>query len=152
LYLSYPHNDALEKGRSYAVSKYDLEAVKWIDADGANRDFVVLANQSVSAAALQEFGFKKYYENKTQNSINKTQKIFYYPIPTSSPLYEIYLDLIYNGVTREKIQKARELAGAEEVYLVINSYWLDAKKRVEEAKLLADEYEEIEGKVWVFGF
>lgn len=158
LYLSYPHNDALEKGRSYAVSKYDLEAVRWIDADGAGRDFVVLANQSVSAASLQEFGFKKYYIifssalPPTPSSSEEGRELFYYPIPTSSPLYEIYLDIIYNGVTREKIEKARALTGAAKVYLVINSYWLDAKKRIGEAQMLTGEYEEIEGKVWVFGF
>ncbi|HRY63503.1 MAG TPA: hypothetical protein P5267_02810, partial [Patescibacteria group bacterium] len=159
LYLSYPHNDALEKGRNYAVSAYDLEAVSWIDSDAVNTDYVVLANQSVSAASLQEFGFKKYYIStplptlpSSEGRPNKVQQLFYYPIPTSSPLYEIYLDLIYNGVTMEKIQKARELTGASKVYLVINDYWLDAKKRVEEAKLLTKRHEEIEGRVWVFGF
>ncbi|NMC51480.1 hypothetical protein GYA54_01980 [Candidatus Kuenenbacteria bacterium] len=144
LYLSYPHNDAMEKGRSYAVSKHDRKAVLVIEEDSSGQDYIVLANQSVSAAALREFGFKKYYQSN--------QPIFYYPIPTSSPLYEIYLDIIYNGVTREKIEKARELTGAKKVYLVVSSYWLDAKKRVTEAGMLTDNFINIEDKVWVFGF
>ncbi|HOZ36931.1 MAG TPA: hypothetical protein PLR18_03850 [bacterium] len=145
LYLSYPHDDAFAKGRSYAVSNYDLQAARWIDQSAAQKEYVVLANQSVSAASLQEFGFKKYF-------INKQQQMFYYPIPTSSPLYEIYLDIIYNGVTLDKIEKARSLTGASKVYLVINSYWLDAKKRVAEAESLTHEVKNIDNKVWVLGF
>lgn len=151
LYLNYPRDDAFLKGRSYAVSEDDLKSVRWIDNDAQGKDYIVLSNQSVAAAALQEFGFKKYFTSNQQLTINN-QQLFYYPIPTSSPLYEIYLDIIYNGVTREKIQKAQALTGAEKVYLVINSYWLDAKKRAEEAKLLTNNRENIGGKVWVFGW
>ena len=61
IYLAYPHNDAFTKARGYAVSTNDIKAVQWINQDGANNDYIVLANQSVSAAGLQEFGFKRYY-------------------------------------------------------------------------------------------
>jgi hypothetical protein len=169
LYLAYPHNDAFEKGRSYAVSRYDSAAVLAIEKDAKGNEYVVLANQSVSAASLKELGFKKYYiipsvplptlpfghsldGLNSEGMTRKIQQLFYYPIPTSSPLYEIYLDMIYNGPTMKKIEKARALTGVEKIYFVVNNYWLDAKKRIAEAEKIADEDINIEGKVRIFGF
>lgn len=145
LYISYPHVDAFEKNRGYSVSKYDILAVDWINQDAGNQDYIVLANQSTSAAALQQFGFKKYYRSKTQN-------LFYYPIPTSSPLYEIYLKMIYDEPRLEYINQARELTGVSPVYFVISGYWLDSKKRVEQAQEIADQTKNIENKIWIFKF
>ena len=51
--------------------------------------YIVLANQSVSAAALLRFGFHTYYGAQ-----------FYYAIPTGAPLYQSYLDMVYRGATR----------------------------------------------------
>lgn len=145
LYLSYPHHDAFVKARGYSVSQYDIQAVRWI-ANQNNGDYIVLANQSVSAAALQEFGFKKYY------MAQDGQKIFYYPLPTSSPLYEIYLKMVYQGPKIEYINQARQLVKVKKVYLVINDYWLDAKKIIKQAQDIADNYKEFNGRVWVFEF
>ena len=141
LYLNYPHVDAFEKNRGFSVSKADIEAVRAINLDGAEKNFVVLANQSTAAASLQEFGFKKYYGN-----------YFYYPIPTSSELYEIYLKMVYNGPSLAYINQARELTGVTRIYFVINDYWLDAKKRVEQTRVIANEEFNIVDKVWVFRF
>ena len=82
----------------------------------------------------------------------KCQMLFYYPIPTSSPLYEIYLEMIYNGLNLKKIEKARQLTGVKTVYFVINDYWLDAKKRIAEASELAGEIQNFNGRVWAFKF
>ena len=141
LYISYPHVDAFEKNRGYSVSEYDLKAVKYIQEDSNNQEYVVLANQSTSAASLQEFGFKKYYNN-----------LFYYPIPTSSPLYEIYLKMVYDQPKEEYIQQARDLTGVDTIYFVINDYWLDSKKRIEQAKVIANNVESIDDRIWVFKF
>ena len=141
LYLNYPHVDAFEKNRGFSVSAADIEAVRAINLDGAEKNFVVLANQSTAAASLQEFGFKKYYGN-----------YFYYPIPTSSELYEIYLKMVYNGPSLAYINQARELTGVTRIYFVINDYWLDAKKRVEQTRVIANEEFNIVDKVWVFRF
>ena len=152
LYLSYPHVDAFNKERGYSVSKADIKAVHLINLDGFGKDFVVLANQSTAAASLQEFGFKKYYEGKCQMSNVKCQMLFYYPIPTSSPLYDLYLKMVYDQPRMEYINQARQLTGAERVYVVINDYWLDAKKRIEQAREIADLEINIDNQVWVFRF
>ncbi len=145
LYLAYPHDDAFVKARGYSVSQDDLQAVRWIN-NQARGDYVVLANQSVSAAALQGFGFKKYYV------LQSGQKLFYYPLPTSSPLYSIYLKMVYQGPKIKYINQARQLTGTDEVYFVINSYWLDAKKIIQQAKKIAVDYRQFNGHVWVFSF
>ncbi len=141
LYISYPHVDAFEKNRGYSVSEYDIQAVRYIEEDAKDEGYIVLANQSTSAAALQEFGFKKYYNN-----------LFYYPIPTSSPLYDIYLKMVYDQPKKEYIQKARDLTGVNTIYFVINDYWLDSKKRIEEAREIINYVENANDKVWVFRF
>lgn len=142
LYLAYPQVNAFEKNRGFSVSESDVSAVRLIEEDGRDISYVVLSNQSTSAASLQEFGFKSYVNNN----------LFYYPIPTSSPLYQIYLKLVYSGVKMEYINQAKELGGVERVYFVINDYWLDAKKRVEQAREIAENEIEVDGRIWVFEF
>ncbi|MEK7203015.1 MAG: hypothetical protein AAB653_01745, partial [Patescibacteria group bacterium] len=80
IYLSYPRFDSFYNARSYAVSASDINAVRWIE-DNKTSEYIVLANQQVSAVALREFGFTRYRKNN----------IFYYPIPTGGLLYKYYL-------------------------------------------------------------
>jgi len=96
-YLTYPRADAFAKSRADATSQADITAVRWIEADSAGKNYVVLSNQAVAAAALQEFGFKKYYTDQNtecQMSKVKCQMLFFYPIPTTSLLYQLYLDIL----------------------------------------------------------
>ena len=171
LYVAYPHTDAFEKNRGYSVSAADIEAVRWINKDGGDENYVVLANQSVSAAGLQEFGFLKYLSTEAQKhlstetlkhrntentkarqQIDTNSILFYYPIPTSSPLYKIYLRMVYDGPSLELVEQTRKLSGVEKVYFVINDYWLDARKRIEQAGQIANFETHFDNKVWVFRF
>ncbi len=143
LYITYPRFDNYFNSRGYAVSSSDIKAVNFIDND-AKHDYIVLANQQVSAAALSKFGFKKYYGDK---------QIFYYPIPTSSPLYQYYLDMVYKKPSRETMLAAMDLVGVDEGYFVLNKYWWAFKKIVDEAKLSASNYQIIDdGQVYVFKY
>lgn len=145
LYLSYPRYDAYYNSRGLSVSGADVEAVNWIDAD-AKADFIVLANQQVGAAALKQFGFKKYFP--TANG-----EMFYYPIPTSSPLYQYYLDMVYKKPSRETMFAAMELAGVNQGYFVLNKYWWAFPKILAEAKLSADSFIEFgNGQDYVFKY
>lgn len=145
LYLTYPRYDNYFNSRGYSVSSSDLKAVSWINGDAKN-DFIVLANQQISAAALDQFGFKKYY------SVGQNQ-LFYYPVPTSSPLYQSYLDMVYKTPSRETMSGAMNLAGVREGYFVLNKYWWAFKKILDEAKLSADSWQEIDnGEVYVFKY
>jgi len=142
LYFSYPRFDRYFNSHSYSVSQADIEAADWIE-NNSTGDYIVLANQQVSAAALREFGFKKYYKNN----------IFYYPIPTGGQMYQYYLDMVYKKPSKETAQKAMDLAGVHESYFVLNEYWWAFSKILEEAKLEADSWQEIQGgKIYIFKF
>jgi hypothetical protein len=145
LFTSYPRNNKYELGRQYSVSESDILTVNKIAED--KNGYVVLANQSVSAAAIKEHGFKTYFE--AENG----QSVFYYPVPTSSPLYSVYLDMVYDAPTKENALQAKELAGddVDTVYFVLNKYWDNSSQIAEQAKLIADEWVEInDGEIVIF--
>jgi hypothetical protein len=139
-YYAYPRVDAFAKSRGFSVSQTDTEAAQWIEDNSAGEAYVVLANQSVAAAALQELGFKQYF-NTPQGAL------FYYPIPTSSPLYQYYLDMVYKEASRATMLHAMELTGVNRAYFVLNSYWLDAEKIAARAAQDANSLQRFEGNV-----
>jgi hypothetical protein len=160
LYLSYPRFDNKFNSRGYSTGENDIKAVQWIN-DKAGENYIVLANQQVSAAALREFGFKKYYDVQPQtlNSDPKFKisnlkfKIFYYPVPTGEALYQYYLDMVYKKPGRETMLAAMNLAGVNKGYFVLNKYWWAFPKILDEAKLSSSGWQSFgDGEVWVFEY
>lgn len=144
LYYSYPKDDSedYQIDRGYSVSSSDVYAVNYIDRDAAGADYIVLSDQSVSAAAVREFGFAKYYG-----------PYFFYAIPTGDPLYQYYLKMVYSPPARATISEAANLAGVRLVYFVLNNYWTDADKIFESAKQTSDSTITIDnGKLWIFKY
>ncbi len=137
-YISYPRVDKFESSHGFSTSKFDIDAVKFIETKAEGKKYIVLANQSVSAAALQEFGFKnRYYSivvSPRYRGETTIEKIYFYPIPTGGILYQYYLDMVYSSPSPLTATEAIKLVGADELYLVINSYWYNAKNIVREAK------------------
>jgi len=122
LYASYPRIDNYYNSHGYSVGKYDIEAIKWIE-ENSQEDYIVLANQQVSAGALNEFGFNNYYND-----------IFYYPIPTSGKLYPFYLKMVNKEANKKTMQEAMELTGVKKIYFILNKYWWGFDKIKNEAK------------------
>ncbi len=157
LYLSYPRFDNYHNSHGYSVSQNNIDAVHWIK-DNAKDDYIVLANQQVSAAALREFGFAKYYQTPLAREARAgeglgVREIFYYPIPTGGPLYQYYLDMVYKKPSRETMIAAMELTGVNEAYFVLNKYWWAFDKILAEAKLEADEWQGLDnGEVYMFRY
>lgn len=146
LYLSYPRKDNYYNSHGFSVSANDLKAAQWIYNDNQDDNYIVLANQQASVAALNEYGFKKYFD------VNN-EKIFYYPIPTGGKMYQYFLDMVYKNPSRENISKAMDLAGVGKGYFVLNKYWWASTKLVEEAKLEADSWHEIDnGEIYIFEY
>ncbi|HRH32563.1 MAG TPA: hypothetical protein PK720_00205 [bacterium] len=140
-YLSYPRFDHYANSHGYATSEADILAVHWINTNALNKDFIVLANQQVSAASLREFGFKKYYSS-----------MFYYPVPTGGPLYQKYLEMI-SKPNIEIIQNTRKLTGVQTIYFVLNDYWWAADKLRPELGSIADQEISIaDGQITIFVF
>ena len=142
-YGAYPRHDNYARSAGFNVGESDIDAVYAIADAGGDEDFIVLANQAVSAAALQEFGFKVYYKGD----------IFYYPIPTGNELYHSYLEMADNEPTREVMEEAMDFAGVDLGFFVLNDYWWQSTRIREHAKQQADDWFTIgDGAISVFRF
>lgn len=141
VYAAYPRDDNYSRSAGFNVSSSDFDAVYAIENDARDDNFIVLANQAVSAAALEAFGFKKYYHGD----------IFYYPIPTGGELYQFYLQMADDEPTRDRALAAMDLAGVDTLYFAVNDYWWRSEVIIEHAKNEADEWFSVgEGAVTVF--
>jgi hypothetical protein len=116
VYLSYPRSDAYVLGKGWSVSAADLNAVAAIAKDAGNEPYIVLASEPVSAAALDKFGFFKYFKTSGGD-------IFAYPIPLGGDLYKFYLKMIYDSTSAATMRQAMALAGVKRGYFVMNPYW-----------------------------
>ncbi|HBL39906.1 TPA: hypothetical protein DDZ10_04555 [Candidatus Uhrbacteria bacterium] len=140
LYLTYPRRDNYDTSRGFNTGAADFLAVDYIE-EHAPDDYIVLANQQVSAAAVYANGFKRYYGD-----------VFYYPIPTGSALYQFFLQM-NERPSREIMQEAMKLAQVNTAYYVVNDYWWQSERLIETAKLEADDWLAIDnGKVHVFRY
>lgn len=140
-YGAFPRLDDYSFSRGYSPSGHDVNAVDWIDTNAIG-PYAVLANQSVSAAALSEFGFKTYYGDQ-----------FYYSIPTGAPLYQYYLRMVYETPSREIMTAMMRELGVPTAYFVIDRYWTDAPKIIGQAKKTADDWQDIDGgEVFIFRY
>jgi hypothetical protein len=143
LYGSYPRKDNYYNSRSFSVGASDLAAVNWIDQDAKGQPYVVLSDQQVAVGALWTFGFSHYFKND----------IFFYPIPTGGPLYQVYLDMVYKKADRATALEASDLTSAPLVYFVINKYWTGFDKIAEQAKIGSDSFQDIDnGQIQIFKY
>lgn len=142
VYTTLPRHDAAQASSGWSAGRGDKEAVQWIHHDQKNGPYAVLANQTVSAVALETYGFFRYTDN-----------VFYYPIPTSGPLYQVYLRAATIKATRSDLQEAARLTQSDHVYLVLNHYWWDFEAVREHLASLADRSVAFDqGRVMVFVF
>ncbi|MEA3272280.1 MAG: hypothetical protein U9P90_01265 [Patescibacteria group bacterium] len=146
IYLTYPRVDRYDLSHNINTSISDINAVHFIEEDSNGEDYIVLANQAVSAAALQEFGFRKYFSTDSG-------EIFYYPIPTGGKLYQYYLDMVYKEPLRETMVEAMNLVGVKQGYFVLNKYWTNSERILKKAKLTADSYYSLDNdEIFIFIF
>ncbi|MFH1145825.1 MAG: hypothetical protein V1707_02580 [bacterium] len=138
--LSYPRLDPNSFNRGYSTSIHDIQTVRTI-AKREKQTYLVLANQAVSAAAIQELGFTPTYNGQ-----------YFYPVPTGGWLYQYYLKMVYENPKKETIQQAMERLGVEVGYLVVNDYWNKAEEIIRQAKQETDEWFSVDNKIFVFRF
>lgn len=144
LYLSYPQRNAKVRFPGLNVTASDFRTVEWIHSRESGYNYIVLANQLVSAAALTKYSFAKYFATPRG-------QIFYYSLPTGGLLYEDYGRMLYQGQKREFMTHAMNLAGVDTAYFVVNSYWANSFNIIAGAKKTADSWKVIDGgEVWVF--
>jgi hypothetical protein len=146
VYLSYPRLDNYHNSHGYSLGQDDIEAVHFIENDSQS-DYIVLANQQTSVAALREFGFKHYYQSP------KGESIFFYPIPTGGSLYSLFLEMVNEKPSRETMLKSMDLSGTDTAYFVMSKYWWASDRIIEEAKLEADNWQRLgDGAIHIFKY
>lgn len=153
LFTLYPIDvDGYHVDKGYNMSIHDLHAVEWIQHDARDTPYIVLANQSVSAAAIESFGFRTYFTVRNQRT-NKTEQVFYYPIPTGGLLYPYYLQFVYESPRRSTVIAAMERIGVSRAYVVINAYWRNSASLITSAQMDSDADHSIDqGAVWIFRY
>lgn len=149
VYLAYPRRDSYESSRGWSTSMADVEAVRLISEDASGADFVTLANQSVSAAAIREFGFRSYFPSQDESTPGE---LFYYPIPTGDALYGVFLDMNEALGDPNVARDAMRLTGVDTVYYVVNHYWWNAQAIIISAGRTADEWWNIDDKIYIFKY
>lgn len=127
-YLTYPRTDAYERSHGFNVGVSDLQVVHQIEQQAQAEPYIVLANQNVSVAAIKELGFKTYYGD-----------VFFYPIPTGGKLYPFFLQMNEHP-TKDIAIQAMNLVGVSKLYFVVNNYWWESQRIIEQAKLSADDF------------
>lgn len=138
-----PRHDSVEASRGWSTGKAEIETVRWIERSAKGQEYTVLANQAVSAAAVKELGFKRYTKDN----------VFFYPIPTGGPLYEIYLKMTYEDPSIETVREASRLGQTDLVFVVINDYWWKAQELNEQISKIADAEWAIENrKIMIYRF
>ncbi|MDD5438219.1 MAG: hypothetical protein PHC70_03680 [Patescibacteria group bacterium] len=141
-YNALPRHDAVQASRGWSTGADDVEAVRWIDRYAKGRPYTVLADQSVSAAAVKEYGFKRYAGD-----------VFFYPIPTGGPLYASYLKMTYQDPSWDTVRDAAKLGQSDLVFVVINDYWWKASELNQKITDIAqDSWSISNGKVNVYVF
>lgn len=149
LYLAYPRRDQYEASRGWSTSAADIEAVQSIAADAGDATYVVLTNQSVAAAAVHEFGFRRYFDSQDPTAPGP---VFFYPIPTGGPLYSLFLDMNDARGARHAALAAMDLAGVDLAYYAVSYYWWDAQRITVEAQNEADRFWAIGSDVYIFRY
>ncbi|MBI5222766.1 MAG: hypothetical protein HY980_04725 [Candidatus Magasanikbacteria bacterium] len=146
-YFTYPTRDPVSFHTGWAVREADIKTVHFIDnKNQGKKDYVVITNQLVGAAALREFGFAKYFKTATGEH-------YFYSIPTGGPLYQYFRKMVYQQPKRQWMEEAMAIAGVKKAYFVHTNYWAPAAPIRDQAKLEADNWWELEnGRVWVYEY
>ena len=146
-YFTYPTRDAVAFHTGWSVRQADVNTVNFINNLNQNKkDYIVIANQLLGAAALQEFGFEKYFKTATGEH-------YFYSIPTGGPLYQYFRKMVYQQPKRQWMEEAMSIAGVKKAYFVHTNYWAPAASIRDQAKLEADNWWELEnGRVWVYEY
>ena len=145
-YFTYPTRDKISFYTGFTVRDADIEVVNFIADRNKEQNYIVITNQIISAAAIKEFGFKKYYDTV------KGQQ-FFYSIPTGGPMYEFFSKMVYQDAKKEWMVEAMDFAGVNKAYFVHTSYWAPAGEIRDKAKLEADAWWEFGPmQLWVYEY
>jgi len=146
-FFTYPTRDNISLYTGQNLRKADLLAVKFIaDRNNNQKDYIVLTNQAVATAALEEFGFDGYLN--TEEGLQ-----YFYSIPTGGPLYQYFRQMAYVKAERQPMEEAMRFAGVKKAYFIHTDYWSPAAQIRDDAKIDTDNWWELDGgRIWVYEY
>ena len=150
-YLAYPRVDRAVSTHAYATRSADVATVQAIAQNASEIPYAVLANQQVSAAALDIHGFRA--PNVTTYFETSEGQSYFYPIPTGGQLYSYYLSMVNDVPSRDTVQAAMNFMKIDRLYFVVSDYWWRAGDLRAAAARIADESFVVDGgknEVFVF--
>lgn len=145
IYDAYPRHDSARISHGWSTSRADMTGAAWIDQNAQGKPYIVLANQSMSAAAVQHYGFRRYIPIRHETS---TEEVFYYPIPTGGWLYQYFLRMASDPHI-DDVKDVGNKTQSSLVYVVIHDYWWNAKNVRERLDALTPVKESIENDALV---
>lgn len=132
-YLTYPQYNARVHFPGYNVTGADQEAATYIEMEtSSTTSYVVLGSILTAAASVEQYGFPHYVETNLG-------ELFYYSVPSGSPLYQAYLDLLYDGQRTSTIDEVFTLTSVDRIYVTLNAYWSKSKTIAEGLRAIADD-------------
>lgn len=146
LYFAYPQNNPKVRFPGFNVTAHDFHAVEMIQKQAHGVPYITLSNSLVCAATLTKYGFIHYYDVDGFSQ-------FYCSMPSGSPLYILYQKMVYEGTKREYMEKAMQDTGVDKAFFVINKYWSNFPKIVENAKMNSDAWFSVDNEeLFVFEY
>ncbi|MEK7632569.1 MAG: hypothetical protein AAB473_02140 [Patescibacteria group bacterium] len=137
-FFSYQQYNAKNPGAGPSVSTEDYEALAMIKNIMPNETPLVLGNQMISAAAIEQYGFG-------QTTCFDGMPVLQFPIPTGGVLYPWFLAM--NEVPSRKL--LREIAthtDNDTMIFVVHQYWPNANAILKRASLFAEAIYETSSK------
>jgi hypothetical protein len=116
-YVSYPQINDIAVSPAPGLSRGDMDAVQFIEANTKGMPYVALTSQMTSAGALMEFGFEKTIPTRSGN-------VYVYAIPTGGELYQYYLRFIMPDEEPQTVQmEFNQFVDAPLVYIAVPDSW-----------------------------
>ena len=142
IYFAYPRIDSEDKSKGYSVSAATIEAVDTIH-NRASGDYIVLANQTATAAEVWRRGFSRYH-----------QKEFFYSSPSGAPrLNASFIRAMQGQENKEFFENLKREFKVDHVYLMIHDYWKNSNKIIEMVRALTDQEINIQNeKIKIFEY
>jgi hypothetical protein len=133
VYLTHPQHNRKVIARGFNTTVFDMALTADIHEQASGDTFAALAPAPTAAASVRQFGFTPYITTASHS-------FFAYAIPSGSYLGLMYNTLMSEGFSANQLTQVFIETDVQKLYVVIPSYWDNAKARVDEIQAMNPEY------------
>lgn len=141
LYITYPQVNAVKHFIGWNVTLADYVGVHRIERDAHGERYLVLSDQTFSAAALQTLGFGHRIATLQPGTL------YPYAISPSEFLFPYAQWALYTNLTPPLLAQLRAATGVDRVYIAVHSYWYRRTALEEEVHALGGKKLKIKSSV-----